>query len=161
MADSVSSVEGGECNLAGYLTGDRALLLDVHSKHEVLDRLIDCLAGSPEVASREELAAGVYEREKLMSTGIGLGIAIPHVRLASVSDLAVAAALVPGGIDDYESLDSMPVRLVLLIAARSDQHAEYLRLLSRLSSKLKDDRFRERLFSCGSPAEFYAQLIEK
>ena len=41
MADSVSSVEGGECNLAGYLTGDRALLLDVHSKHEVLDRLID------------------------------------------------------------------------------------------------------------------------
>lgn len=43
MADSVSSVEGGECNLAGYLTGDRALLLDVHSKHEVLDRLIDCL----------------------------------------------------------------------------------------------------------------------
>lgn len=87
MADSVSSVEGGECNLAGYLTGDRALLLDVHSKHEVLDRLIDCLAGSPKVASREELAAGVYEREKLMSTGIGLGIAIPHVWLASVSDL--------------------------------------------------------------------------
>ena len=141
MADSVSSVEGGECNLAGYLTGDRALLLDVHSKHEVLDRLIDCLAGSPEVASREELAAGVYEREKLMSTGIGLGIAIPHVRLAS--------------------LDSMPVRLVLLIAARSDQHAEYLRLLSRLSSKLKDDCFRERLFACSSSAEFYAQLIEK
>lgn len=55
----------------------------------------------------------------------------------------------------------MPVRLVLLIAARSDQHAEYLRLLSRLSSKLKDDCFRERLFACGSSAEFYAQLIEK
>ena len=81
--------------------------------------------------------------------------------LYKVIVLAVAAALVPEGIDDYESLDSMPVRLVLLIAARSDQHAEYLRLLSRLSSKLKDDCFRERLFACGSSAEFYAQLIEK
>ena len=82
-------------------------------------------------------------------------------RSGDISDLAVAAALVPRGIDDYESLDSMPVRLVLLIAARSDQHAEYLRLLSRLSSKLKDDCFRERLFACSSSAEFYAQLIEK
>ena len=70
-------------------------------------------------------------------------------RIKRLLSLALTAAVLLG------------VVLVLLIAARSDQHAEYLRLLSRLSSKLKDDCFRERLFACSSSAEFYAQLIEK
>lgn len=160
MADTVDTVNNDEFCLAGVLTPERALLLEKQSKESVLNSLIDALATLPEIGSREELARGVFEREKLMSTGIGHGIAIPHVRLTTVSDLTAAAALIPDGVPDYESLDTTPIKLVLLIAARSDQHAEYLRLLSKLSIKLKDDTFRERLFVCKSAAEFYDKLTK-
>ncbi|UKI34303.1 MAG: PTS sugar transporter subunit IIA [Lentisphaeria bacterium] len=123
--------------------------------------LIELLAKTPQITSKAELADGIFRREALMSTGIGLGIAIPHVRLASVTGMVMAAALVPDGISDYESLDNQPVRLVAMIAARLDQHAEYLQLLSCLSSELKADVFRAGLFRCTNASELFRELISQ
>ena len=148
----------GEFRLSGRLAPDRCVVLECANKNETLDALIDLLAPSAGSGGKAVLAEAIYEREKLLSTGIGLGIAIPHVRLPSATDLVAAAALVRNGIPDYGTLDSVPVRLAVMIVARSDQHELYLRVLSRLSSFLKDEAFREKVFHCVCARELYEQL---
>ena len=114
MEDSGSSDPDGSFRLSGFLTPERTIVLNASDKRSVLNSLIELLAKTPQITSKAELADGIFRREALMSTGIGLGIAIPHVRLASVTGMVMAASLVPGGISDYESLDNQPVRLVVM-----------------------------------------------
>jgi mannitol/fructose-specific phosphotransferase system IIA component (Ntr-type) len=144
--------------LSTILELNRVVILDKTSKKEVLDLLIDKLAETDFVKSKADLQAGIYEREELMSTGIGLNLGIPHVRMSSIRDLALAVALVKDGIDDYESLDSSVVKLVFMIVAREDQHAAHLKLLSHLSSNLKIDEIRENLLKAETAEELYAYL---
>ncbi|QSH40293.1 PTS sugar transporter subunit IIA [Lentisphaerota bacterium ZTH] len=139
----------------------RIVVLDDGNKADVLNMLISMLADTPQVRSKEDLTKGIYHREQLMSTGIGLEVGIPHVRLGSVKDIVMAAALVRNGIPDYESLDHKPVKLVFMIVAKQDQHAEHIKLLSQLSSRLKSDEFREQLTACTDSKTFYNLLMGK
>jgi len=140
------------------LSPSRVLFLDVERKEHVLDALVDCLAQTPETPDREELASAIRHREELMSTGIGLGVAIPHVRLPALTTAVMAAAVSACDIGDYDSIDGQAVRLVFMIAAGQHQHAEYLRLLSRLASLVKDERMRQRLLDATSPEGFFDTL---
>ena len=106
-----------------------------------------------QVGSHAEAAAG---SARVVELGLNLGI--PHVRIKTVKDMAVAIALVKDGIDDYESLDSEPVKLVFMIIARDDQHAQHLKFLSQLSTILKDDDFRNSLLSCTDTSGLYKLL---
>jgi len=105
------------------------------------------------------LTQAIWERERLMSTGIGLGLAVPHVRLPSVSGVVMAVGISDQDIVDYESLDGHPVRAIFMIAARADQHATYLRLLSLVSAKMKDADLRQTLLALRDPTAFYSLLI--
>ena len=107
-------------------------------KDTILRNLVDLLAESPFVHNREELLKGIFAREELMSTGIGFGVGVPHVRIDSVSDLVMAVAVSKKPIAGYSSLDNQPVQIVCMLAARSDQHAKYIRTLSAVSNRLKD-----------------------
>lgn len=82
-----------------------------------------------------------------MSTGIGWGIAVPHVRLTSVKSPVMALGVSRKGIQDYDSLDGLPVHYIIMIAAGRDQHAEYLRLLSLVSTRMKDESVVKALLS--------------
>lgn len=144
--------------LDNVLAPERVLLLDVSRKRQVLDALIACLAQAPEIADQNELASEIFHREELMSTGIGLGVAIPHVRLASLTKAVMAAAVSLNDIDDYDSIDGQPVRLIFMIAAGRYQHAEYLRLLSGLASLVKDEDVRQKLIDATTPADFFDTL---
>ncbi|MCP3968124.1 MAG: PTS transporter subunit EIIA [Lentisphaerae bacterium] len=139
----------------------RIEVMEDGAKTDVLNSLIAMLADSPQVRSKEDLSKGIYHREQLMSTGIGLEVGIPHVRLGTVKDIVMAAALVRNGIPDYESLDHVPVKLVFMIVARQDQHAEHIKLLSQLSSRLKNAEFREQLTACKDSKTFYNLLMGK
>lgn len=145
---------------SGYLRPERCVVLKRAAKDEVLDTLIELLGNSPGAGDAKAIADGIRAREKLLSTGIGQGVAIPHVRLATACDLTFAAAIVRDGVADYGSPDSVPVRLVVMIVARADQHALYLRVLSQLSTRLKEEAFRNRVFDCSTAAELYAALAE-
>ena len=142
------------------LSPDHVLLVEKSTKAEILNELIDMLGDTSVVRSKEDLRKGIFHREQLLSTGIGMGIGIPHVRLNSVKDVIIAAALVREGLPDYESLDSEPVKLVFMIVARQDQHAEHLKLLSQLSNRLKAKEFRDRLTQCIDSKTFYKLLTE-
>ena len=102
----------------------------------------------------------MFEREELMSTGIGRGIGVPHVRLRSVSTLVMAVAVNRRDLEDYTSLDERPVRVVCMVAARHDQHAQYLKTLAAISTVLKDDARRAALLSADSPVVVHALLTQ-
>jgi PTS system nitrogen regulatory IIA component len=95
-----------------------------------------------------------------MSTGIGMGIAVPHVRLASVTGPVMCVGICRNPLTDYESLDGVPVRLLFMIAAGQGQHVQYLRLLSSLSLRFKDDDLRDALMSASDPKTFYRILVD-
>lgn len=147
-------------SLRDVLEPERVKLLACKTKNETLEALIDCLAAAPEVADREELKREVFERENLMSTGIGSGIGVPHVRLASVKDLVVAVGINEGDILDYQSLDDRPVRIVCMVAARADQHAQYLKTLAAISTLMKSQAVREALLDAGDVDAAYKILTQ-
>lgn len=155
---SLPKKDVSELKLNTLLVKERIQLIDKCSKEELFDALIKSLARTPVVKNISELHRAIFAREDLMSTGIGLNLGIPHVRIKSVKDMAVACALVKDGVEGYESLDSEPVKLVFMIIAREDQHAQHLKFLSQLSTVLKNDDFRSSLLNCNSADELYDLL---
>jgi len=145
-------------DLSSVLTPQLVCFLECSRKKEALEKMIDCLCANSEIRNRNELAEGIFHREELMSTGIGMGVAVPHVRLASIKKPVMCAAVCRNPITDYESLDGAPVRLIFMIVAGKDQHAQYLRLLSSISSKLKNEKLRNALISA-SDAETFCQIL--
>ncbi|MDF7806966.1 PTS sugar transporter subunit IIA [Pontiellaceae bacterium B12219] len=141
------------------LTAERVIIMESADKDTILRNLVDLLAESPFVHDRDELLKGIFAREELMSTGIGFGVGVPHVRISSVSDLVMAVAICKEPITGYSSLDNQPVQIVCMLAARSDQHAKYIRTLSAVSSRLKDADVRKSIIESDDPAFIHAQLI--
>jgi len=155
-AASCEKAKGRIDLLRKVLSRDRICFLEEKNKEAALLRLIDILSTSRCIRDKDELAQAVFEREELMSTGIGLGLAVPHVRLGSVSDLVMAVGISAEGIQDYASLDDKPVHLIYMIAAPTGQHAAYLRLLSVISSRAK--ALNGRLLRCSDAETFYSVL---
>lgn len=147
-------------DLASIISEENILFIPSGSKQDVLYALADKLSASSEVDSSKDLREAIMRREELMSTGIGLGVGVPHVRLDNIHNLVMCAALCAEPIQDYDTVDGEPVRLVFMIGAHTSQHAQYLRLLSQLSTKLKGKEFRDRLLAAGSPAEFRDILVD-
>jgi len=145
--------------LGSVLDPDRVLILDCSRKADALRILVECLGGAPEVRDPQALSEGIFRREQLMSTGIGMGIGVPHVRLDSVDDVVMCAGICRVPIVDYESLDGKPVRLIFMITAGKYQHTEYIKLLARLSSKLKDEALCNALINAVDAETFYRTLV--
>ncbi len=154
------TVDAQIANLQDVLSPDRVLLLDTRSKSEVLDALIECLSRMPDIKDAKRLREEIFHREELMSTGIGFNVAVPHVRLDSVANLVVAVAISKHDITDYESLDEKPVRIICMVAARADQHAQYLKTLALVSSTLKAESVREALLEAPDPQTAFLILTQ-
>ena len=152
------AISGGVTSSA-TLTSGRVVIIEEADKDTVLRKLVDLLAESPFVHNRDELLKGIFAREELMSTGIGFGVGVPHVRIDSVSDLVMAVAVCKTPIGGYSSLDNQPVQIVCMLAARSDQHAKYIRTLSAVSNQLKDAETRAAIIESNDPAFIHSHLI--
>ena len=143
-----------------FLSPDRVVLLDYASKHDVLVMMSEVLAKAPQVKNSAELLDSILKREALMSTAVGRGIAIPHVRLSSVTDLVMAAGISKRDILDFDAVDGNPVRLVFMIAAANNQHDYYLQTISHFSAKLRNEELKSSLLNSTDPMEIYALLCE-
>jgi len=140
------------------LTPDRILFLDYPAKRDALLALAKNLATAPQVKNSQKLTLEILRREELMSTAIGRGIAIPHARLNSVTDLVVSVGISRVDIADFNPLDDEPVRLLFMIAAAYNQHAYYLQTLSFVSAMLKKQALRHSLLNAQRAEEAYAIL---
>jgi PTS system nitrogen regulatory IIA component len=151
----------GAVQVESILSPDRILFLNYSTKRDALAALADNLATAPQVKNRKELAAEILKREELMSTAIGRGIAIPHVRLPSITDMVVSVGISRTDIIDFQALDDEPVRLVFMIAAAYNQHAYYLQTLSYFSARLKNRDLRNSILAGESAQEIYTLLLGK
>jgi len=131
-------------SLDNIISPERVLILESDNKEAAIRELASSLAASTDVQDPEALLSAVLERETIMSTGIGLGIAIPHAKIASVSDFVVAFGKSPRGIE-FNSLDGKPVQFIVMIAGPDQQQERYLQLLARITLKLKDAGVRRQL----------------
>jgi len=126
--------------------------LEGTSKNEIIDRMIDLVANSPKVLDKARVREAIFEREKIMSTGVGNGFAIPHGKTDAVSDIVAAFAVTAKPID-YESLDEKPVRLVFLLVGKDNLVGPHIKLLSRISRLMNREEFRRRLLEMGTPKD--------
>ena len=150
--------QNGSVHLETILSKDRIVFLNYSSKRDALLALVDNISTAPQIKNRHEVAQEILKREELMSTAIGCGIAIPHIRLSSVTDLVVSVGINHSDIVDFHTLDDEPVRLLFMIAAAASQHAYYLQTLSFFSARLKSNELRTALLNSKTSKEAYQIL---
>lgn len=148
-----------EVQMKNILSPDRVVFINQSSKRDALVELSNVLATAPQVKNGSELLSEILKREELMSTGIGRGIAIPHVRLSSVTDLVVAVGVCKSTIEDFQTIDDVPVNILIMIAAAYNQHSYYLKTLSHFSSKLKNTELRDTITKASTPREVYDLIV--
>lgn len=122
-------------------------------KTEALNQCIDLMAKSGKIADVETYRKGVFAREEEGTTGIGMGIAIPHCKSDAVTKAGLAAMVVKDGVD-FESLDGTSAKIIFLIAAPNTEDNVHLQVLSKLSVMLMDEQFTNSLINAGSVDEF-------
>ena len=122
------------------------------SKEEIINELVDLFKDDPRVEDIEKVRSAVLEREKVMSTGVGKGFAIPHGKTNAVKEIVGAFGKIKDGID-YESLDGNPVNLVFLLVGKDNLISTHIKLLSRISRLMNKDDFRHRLVEANSADE--------
>jgi len=137
--------------ISDYLDKDCiTVALQAKSKEDLINQLAELqFRRHPELSSAEALSE-LFEREKVLSTGIGKGIAIPHARLQSCQRISVSFGLVQNDLD-YASLDGQPVRIVLLIFFPKQEVNLQLRFLARASRLLQQETLRRDLIDCSTP----------
>ena len=138
--------------LGDLLVPDRILIRrGKQTKKEVLLALIDAIAAAGGSGTRDELDWGIFHREGMMSTGIGNGIAIPHVLIPNLETSCMALALCPDGIADYQSCDQIPIRMVFMLAAGKSQKVLHLKVLRAIGSLFYDGRLKAAFLAANDP----------
>jgi len=121
-------------------------------KGEIINELIDLYRESDKVNDLEKVRTAIHDREKIMSTGVGKGFAIPHGKTNAVNEVIAAFGKTADDID-YEALDGEPVHLIFLLVGRDDMVSKHIKLLSRISRMMNKDEFRKRLIDAKSERE--------
>lgn len=145
--------------LADHLSPARTVDLASRSKDAALMELVETLSSAPEVSDRDRLLQAVLEREKIVSTGIGLGVAVPHAKISEVAEFVVAYGRSKQGID-FGSIDDRPVHHVVLIVGPPDRQQRYLQFLATVTLKLKQGDLRKALEEAPDAAALYQVLAK-
>lgn len=135
-----------------YLDERLVFFLDVKTKEEALERLVNQSIETASFPDGERFYQAILDREKIVSTGIGMGVAIPHAKLSSYDQFFISIAILQSGID-WNALDGAPVRLLFLIGGPDDKQTEYLKILSSLTNALRDEELRKQLIAATSGLE--------
>ncbi|MHB1050126.1 MAG: PTS sugar transporter subunit IIA [Bacteroidota bacterium] len=119
------------------------------TKDEIINQMIAIVNNSNKILDIEKVREAIFEREKIMSTGVGNGFAIPHGKTDAVLDIVAAFAITDEPID-YESLDEQPVRLIFLLVGKDSMVGPHIKLLSRISRLMNKEEFRAKLMDATS-----------
>jgi fructose PTS system EIIBC or EIIC component len=130
------------------------------TKEEIINELVDLFKSDVRVEDIEKVRTAVIDREKVMSTGVGKGFAIPHGKTNAVKEIIGAFGRINDGID-YESLDGNPVNLVFLLVGKDNLISTHIKLLSRISRLMNKDDFRHRLLEANDAKEIISLFTEE
>lgn len=131
--------------------------LKSESKDDVIEELVDLVSSSNMVKDRDQLLTDVRERENLVTTGVGYGVAFPHAKTRSVKGIVIAFGRSKEGVR-FDAMDHKPVNLFFLIAAPEDAIGAHLNVMARLSYLMKSEKNREKLLEASSPGDVLALM---
>jgi fructose-specific phosphotransferase system IIA component len=131
--------------------------LKAEAKEGVIKELVDLTSKSKLVKEPDQLLKDILEREKLVTTGVGYGVAFPHAKSKAVRGIIIAFGRSKKGID-FDSMDKKPVYLFFLIAAPEDAIGAHLNVMARLSYLMKSEKNRDKLMKTKSPKELLEML---
>lgn len=134
--------------------------LKAKDKTEVLDKMVSSLKEQVSNGELEKIRDAVFEREKIMSTGVGKGLAIPHGKAAGIQQTYAAFAILREPVD-YEAIDDQPVTMVFLLVGPQASNSLHIKMLSRISRLMNNSEFRERLRTCSTAEEIIEQFKEE
>lgn len=133
--------------------------LESRNKDDLLRELVDVIGGPADAADREDVLRAVREREAVLSTGIGHGVAIPHGKSSAVDGLQMAAGRSAAPVD-FDALDGQPVSLFFLLVGPESAAGPHIKALSRISRLVRKDEVRAKLVAARTPEEFLQALQE-
>ncbi|MHB8766173.1 MAG: PTS sugar transporter subunit IIA, partial [Deferrisomatales bacterium] len=153
--------EAGGMKLLDFLQKERTLSqLSSRDKEGVLQEFAEVLVSTHKIRSGREAVQVLLEREKLGSTGIGEGIAIPHGKLRELTEVVAVFGRSAEGVD-FDSMDGAPVHLFFLLMAPENSASTHLKALARISRLLKDRSFREELMQADSQAALFDTIARE
>ncbi|MBN2363879.1 PTS sugar transporter subunit IIA [candidate division WOR-3 bacterium] len=141
-----------------FVQSQNIYFLDGKDKKEII---VELLSKTPQenLKNYDEVKNELLKREELMSTGIGLGIAFPHIGSVNVEKLSVCVGILKDGVE-WGSIDDLPVKIVILIVYPSKKRTEYLTLISKLSSVLKEEINRDKIEKSSDSGEIFNTLTK-
>ncbi len=131
--------------------------LKADAKKDVIEELVNLVSSSNMVKDAEQLLTDVIDRENLVTTGVGYGVAFPHAKTRSVKGIVIAFGRSTKGID-FDAMDHKPVHLFFLIAAPEDAIGAHLNVMARLSYLMKSEKNRQKLMEASSPGDVLALI---
>jgi len=143
-------MERKKIELRDHLDADRVIDLTATTKDGALVELVEAAGRSAAVTDGPALLQAVREREEKLSTGIGLGIAVPHARIDTVREFVVVVGRHAQGLE-FGSIDERPVHIIVLIAGPREAKMPYLELLAQLSKRLKLEEVRKQIAGSATP----------
>jgi len=147
-------------HLTDLLAPDRIKIpLESTTKDGILSELVEVAAHADAIRDPDALLRAVREREEVLSTGIGNGVAIPHGKTSAIADLVLVAGVAREGVD-FEALDGRPVHLFFLLVGPESAAGQHVKALSRISRLLRRESFRTRLIEARDAAEFNGIIVE-
>jgi len=138
--------------ISKYLDPKLITFIDAADRDEALKVLINLLHQNGKLADPSVFYQAIIDREKIVSTGIGMGVAIPHAKLPDFDDFFIAIGILQKGLD-WKALDGAPVRVVIMIGGPDDKQTEYLQMLSKLTLAIKDEQRRKKMLTLNSPTD--------
>lgn len=148
-------------NLSDYLDPSCICFFTCSTRNEAIQHLVDSLVSSGKLQEKTVFFEALLKREKILSTGIGRGVAIPHAKGKEYPEFFMAIGIEQGCGIDWNALDSSPVRLIFLIGGPEDKQNEYLQILSKVTFAIKEDHLRKKLLSPSLSQEEVMELISK
>ncbi|MBS0603825.1 MAG: PTS sugar transporter subunit IIA [Verrucomicrobia bacterium] len=146
LGDLKKLFKKGECvAISNYLDERLVLFLNADSRDDALDQLIHVLEKAGKLKNPKVFHDAILEREKIVSTGIGLGVAIPHAKLHGYNEFFIAIGVQGKKGIEWNALDGSPVRLIFLIGGPENKQTEYLKILSHLTMAIKNEERRKKL----------------
>lgn len=134
--------------------------LAVRDKEEVINKLIETLSGKVDGTVLENVRKAVFEREEIMSTGVGKGLAIPHGKAKGLNENYAAFAILSQPVA-YDSIDDKPVKMIFLLVGPESNNSSHIKMLSRISRLMNNAEFREALSSCQSADSILKEFKEE
>jgi len=145
--------------IAAYLNPKLVVFFDAKTRDQALEDLVALAAKEKKVVDPKLFYDAIIDREKIVSTGIGMSVAIPHAKLSTYDDFFIVIGILKQGVE-WNAMDGTAVRIIFMIGGPDDKQTEYLQILSGITVAIKDEERRKKMLTLKEPEKIIALFEE-